>query len=99
MRCDSLWRESLIWSCSLLGPIGCTSSDFIRSLAGFLAIESLRFSSNLFEKLDFCSHPMAEELSVWLSRQDSCSIVSWKKSTQILITQAKNSSEFKEVCS
>lgn len=72
-------------------------SDEMRSSANFLAVASWTFSFSLSAKFDFLSQPEAEELSVWLSRQDSLSSVLWKKSIQMLITQAMNSSEFIDV--
>jgi hypothetical protein len=69
----------------------------MRSSANFLAVASWTFSFSLSAKFDFLSQPEAEELSVWLSRQDSLSSVLWKKSIQMLITQAMNSSEFIDV--
>jgi hypothetical protein len=68
-------------------------------LASLWAVVSCTISSSLSTKFDLCNHPDADVLSVWLNRQDSSVIPCNKRSVQIVIMQAKNSSEFKDVLS
>jgi hypothetical protein len=72
-------------------------SDFIISSASFLAVDSWIDSSSFSAKFDLCNHPEADELSVWLSKQDSGSSELWKSSTHIFMTQVMNSKELIDV--
>lgn len=68
-------------------------------LASLWAVVSCTISSSLSTKFDLCNHPDADVLSIWLNRQDSSVIPCDNRSVQIVIMQAKNSSEFKDVLS
>lgn len=69
-------------------------SDSNSKVASFQAVASWMASSILSAKLVLRNHSEAEELSVWLSRQDSGSSTPWKISTHIFMMQAMNSKEF-----
>jgi hypothetical protein len=69
------------------------------SFANCRAVVSWTASSTFSVKLDFLSHPAADVLSAWHSKQDVGSIFESKISIQMVIRQARNSSEFSEVLS
>jgi hypothetical protein len=71
--------------------------DSITSLAKCLAVVIFTMSLESSLKFDFLSHPVADELSVWLSIQDSGFILLLVMSIHIVITLAINSSEFRDV--
>jgi hypothetical protein len=61
------------------------------------AVVNVLFQHLNLKKFDFCSHPDAEELSVWLRMQDSSSIELLMLSIQMVMTLAMNSREFRGV--